>query len=144
MHDIGKYVNLRRHYFFSYRLILSSDIIGFTEREKEVIANIAHYHSKGTPSDLDGNFARLNREEKVKVAKLASLIRLADSIDRSHKQKSSECLIRLHGDTLEVAVTPIDNFSLEQWTFEDKADFFEHVNGVRPVLINQAGGNYGL
>lgn len=41
--------------------------------------------------------------------------------------------IRLQGDTLEVAVTPLDNFSLEQWTFEDKADFFEHVNGVRPV-----------
>ncbi len=144
LHDIGKYVNLRRHYFYSYRLILSSDIIGFTEREKEVIANIAHYHSKGTPSDADGNFARLNREEKVKVAKLASLIRLADSIDRSHKQKCADCMIRLQGDTLEVAVTPLDNFSLEQWTFEDKADFFEHVNGVRPVLINQAGGNYGI
>ena len=53
-------------------------------------------------------------------------------------------MIRLQGDTLEVAVTPLDNFSLEQWTFEDKADFFEHVNGVRPVLINQAGGNYGI
>ena len=144
LHDIGKYVNLRRHYFYSYRLILSSDIIGFTEREKEVMANIAHYHSKGTPSDLDGNFSRLDREEKVKVAKLAALIRLADSIDRSHKQKAADCEIRLHGDTLEVTVAPIEDFSLEQWTFIDKADFFEHVHGVRPVLINQAGGNYGI
>lgn len=144
LHDIGKYVNLRRHYFFSYRLILSSDILGFSEREKEVIANIAHYHSKGTPSDLDVNFTKLNRDEKVKVAKLASLIRMADSIDRSHKQKSGDCSVRLHGDTLEVTVTPIDNFSLEQWTFEDKADFFEHVNGVRPVLILQSGGNCGI
>jgi exopolyphosphatase/guanosine-5'-triphosphate,3'-diphosphate pyrophosphatase len=144
LHDIGKYVNLRRHYFFSYRLILSSDIIGFTEREKEVIANIAHYHSKGTPSDLDGNFARLNRDEKVKVAKLASMIRLADSIDRSHKQKVASCDIRLREDTLEVCVSPLDDFSLEQWTFADKADFFENVHGVRPVLINQAGGNYGV
>lgn len=144
LHDIGKYVNLRRHYFYSYRLILSSDIIGFTEREKEVVANIAHYHSKGTPSDLDGNFARLNRDEKVKVAKLASMIRLADAIDRSHRQKALNCDLRLREDTLEIYVVPLDDFSLEQWTFSDKADFFENVHGVRPVLINQAGGKYGI
>lgn len=140
LHDIGKFVNLRRHYFYSYRLILSSDIIGFSEREKELVANIAHYHSKGTPSNLDANFASLDREEKVKVAKLASMIRLADSIDRSHKQKAGECNIRLHGDNLEITVRPIDDFSLEQWTFNDKADFFEHVHGVRPLLIIKPGG----
>lgn len=144
LHDIGKFVSLRRHYFFSYRLILSSDIIGFTEREKEVIANIAHYHSKGTPSNIDGNFARLDRAEKVKVAKLASMIRIADSIDRSHKQKVADCEIHLHGDNMEITVSPLGDFSLEQWTFEDKADFFEHVHGVRPVLIIQSGGSYGV
>ncbi len=144
LHDIGKFVSLRRHYFFSYRLILSSDIIGFTEREKEIIANVAHYHSKGTPSNLDGNFARLDRAEKVKVAKLASMIRIADSIDRSHRQKVAGCEIRLHGDNLEITVAPIEDFSLEQWTFEDKADFFEHVHGVRPVLIIQSGGPHGV
>ncbi len=144
LHDIGKFVNLRRHYFYSYRLILSSDIIGFTEQEKAVIANIAHYHSKGTPSDLDSNFARLTKEEKVKVAKLSSMIRLADAVDRSHRQKALSCDIRLHGDTLEFTVHTLEDFSLEQWTFEDKADFFEHVHGVKPVLIIKAGGIYGL
>ncbi len=144
LHDIGKFVNLRRHYFYSYRLILSSDIIGFTEQEKAVIANIAHYHSKGTPSDMDSNFARLGKEEKVKVAKLASMIRLADAIDRSHRQKASSYDIRLHGDNLEVIVLPLEDFSLEQWTFDDKADFFEHVHGVKPVMILKFGGAYGV
>ena len=144
LHDIGKFVNLRRHYFYSYRLIFSSDIIGFSEREKEVIANVAHYHSKGTPSSLDANFTRLDLEEKVKVAKLASMIRIADAIDRSHRQKAVTCDIRLHGDNLEITVSPLEDFSLEQWTFEDKADFFEHVHGVRPVLIIQSGGSHGF
>ncbi len=144
LHDIGKFVNLRRHYFYSYRLILSSDIIGFTEREKEVMANIAHYHSKGTPSDLDANFARLDREEKVKVAKLASMIRIADAIDRSHRQKAGAIDIRLHGDNLEISVSPFEDFSLEKWTFDDKAHFFEHVHGVRPVLSILTGGSHGI
>ena len=144
LHDIGKYVNLRRHYFYSYRLILSSDIIGLSEREKEVVANIAHYHSKGTPSNLDGNFARLDRDEKVRVAKLASIIRLADAIDRSHRQKALDCDLRLKEDFLEIFVSPLEDFSLETWTFADKAVFFENVHGVRPVLINRSGGKHGV
>ena len=144
LHDIGKFVSLRRHYFFSYRLILSSDILGFTEKEKEVIANVAHYHSKGAPTDVDPNFSRLGRAEKVLVAKLAAMIRLADSLDRSHRQKTTSCEIRLRGDDLEFKVSPIDDFSLEKWTFEDKAEFFENVHGVRPVLIHQSGGAYAV
>ncbi len=144
LHDIGKYVSLRKHYFYSYRLILSSDILGFAEKEKEVIANVAHYHSKGTPSDVDANFACLERDDKVKVAKLAAMIRLADSVDRSHRQKAMPCDIKLRGDSLEFRVTPLEDFSLEKWTFEDKADFFENVHGIRPVLINLSGGSYGV
>lgn len=144
LHDIGKFVSLRRHYFFSYRLILSSDILGFSEKEKEVMANVAHYHSKGTPSDVDANFATLAREDKVKVAKLAAIIRLADSVDRSHRQKAIPCDIRLRGDNLEFRVSPLDDYSLEKWTFEDKADFFENVHGVRPILLYQAGGSYAV
>ena len=72
------------------------------------------------------------------------MIRLADAIDRSHRQKALSCDIRLHGDNLEFTVHPLEDFSLEQWTFEDKADFFEHVHGVKPVLIIKSGGTYGV
>lgn len=144
LHDIGKFVSLRRHYFYSYRLILSSDILGFSEREKEVMANVAHYHSKGTPADVDPNFASLTRTDKVKVAKLAAMIRLADAIDRSHRQKALPCDIRLRGEILEFKIAPLEDYSLEKWTFEDKADFFENVHGVRPVLLYQHGGSYAV
>ena len=144
LHDIGKFVSLRRHYFYSYRLIYSSDILGFTEEEKEIIANVAYYHSKGNPSDVDVNFARLGRDAKVKVAKLAAMIRLADSVDRSHRQKAVPCDIRLRGETLEFRVAPVEDISLEKWTFDDKAVFFENVHGVRPIMINQSGGSYAV
>jgi len=72
------------------------------------------------------------------------MIRMADSIDRSHRQKAINCEARLHGDNLNIIINPNDNYSLEQWTFEDKADFFEHVHGVRPILIIQSGGTHGV
>lgn len=139
LHDIGKYVCLRRHYFYSYRLIISSDIFGFSEEERAVIANIAHYHSKGTPSNNDANYAVLTKDQKVVVAKLSALIRLADAIDRSHKQKVSDCEVAVKGDEVHIIVTTKEDISLEEWTFADKSDFFQDVYGIRPLLIRQAG-----
>lgn len=134
LHDIGKFVSLRRHYFYSYRLIVSSDILGFSEAEKSVIANVAYYHSKGTPSNFDPNFSLLTPEEKVTTAKLAAIIRLADSIDRSHRQKAVVKDIVLKGEEMIITVDSADEMSLEEWTFADKVEFFENVFGIRPIL----------
>lgn len=139
LHDIGKHVNLRRHYFYSYRLIISSDILGFSKAEREVIANIAYYHSKGTPSDNDANFACLTPVQKVTISKLSAIIRLADAIDRSHRQKVKQAEIALRGDELLITVTSREDMSLEGWTFADKAAFFEDVFGIKATLIRQVG-----
>ncbi|MBP2663135.1 MAG: ppx 1 [Firmicutes bacterium] len=139
LHDIGKHVNLRRHYFYSYRLIISSDILGFSKAERHVIANIAFYHSKGVPSDADTNFAYLTPNQKVSVSKLSAIIRLADAIDRSHRQKVSQAEVTLHGDELTITVTSREDMSLEGWTFADKAGFFEDVFGIKAILIRRAG-----
>lgn len=138
LHDIGKFVSLRKHYYYSYSLIESSDIMGFSDREKAVIANVACYHSKGVPSNTNANFAKLSNEDKMTVAKLAAMIRLADALDRTHKQKALNCEISLKGEELWFHVLSQEDYSLEEWTFEDKADFFEDVFGVTAQLIRQA------
>jgi exopolyphosphatase/guanosine-5'-triphosphate,3'-diphosphate pyrophosphatase len=137
LHDIGKYVSLRRHYFYSYRLIVSSDILGFSEAEKQVIASIACYHSKGTPSNFDSHFAALTPEQQVTTAKLSAIIRLADAVDRSHRQKAVVKAISLKGDEMTIKVDAVDDISLEEWTFADKVDFFENVFGIRAILERQ-------
>jgi exopolyphosphatase/guanosine-5'-triphosphate,3'-diphosphate pyrophosphatase len=139
LHDIGKYVSLRKHYFYSHNLIESSDILGFSEEEKSVIANVAFYHSKGTPNNLDVNFAKLNNRDKMTVAKLAALIRLADAMDRTHRQKAKSFEVSLKGEELYVRLTAKEDYSLEEWTFQDKAEFFENVFGIKAKLIRQIG-----
>ncbi len=137
LHDIGKYVSLRRHYFYSYRLIISSDIIGFSEEERALMANIAYYHSKGTPSLSDANFAALTPDQRITLAKLAAIIRVADAVDRSHMQKAAIRDISLCGEEVVITVSADQDISLEEWTFIDKADFFENVFGIRPTLVRQ-------
>ena len=134
VHDIGKYINLRTHYFHSYRLILSSDIFGFSEEEKSVMANVACYHSKGIPSEADANFRVLTEEQKILVSKLIAIIRLSDALDRSHCQKLHNVTLACKGDELIITYDGVEDTALEEWTFLDKAQFFEEVFGIQAIL----------
>lgn len=134
LHDTGKHINLRRHYAYSYDLILSSDILGFSDNEKQIIATVAYYHSKFRPSLEDAHFAVLSDDQRIVTAKLAAILRIADAMDRSHHQKAGDHQITLKGDKLMIRVKSDEDMSLEEWTFEDKADFFEEVFGILPIL----------
>lgn len=139
LHDIGKFVSLRKHYLYSRRLIESTDILGFSDRERLIMANVASYHSKGTPTNADRNFAQLSNDEKVVVAKLAAILRLADAVDRTHRQKTMQHDIQVRNNELIIRVKSQEDLSLEEWTFADKADFFENVFGFKAKLIRQVG-----
>lgn len=139
LHDIGKFVSLRRHYFYSYLLIKSSDIMGFSEVEKDMIANIAQYHSKITPVSGSPSLNGLTDRQKVTVAKLAAVIRLADAVDRAHRQKITGIDMELKGNELTITVNAHTDISLEEWTFLDKVVFFEGVFGIRAILNRITG-----
>ena len=53
LHDIGKYVSMRSHSLYSYQLIMGTDIIGFTEEDKQIIALASYYHAHNV---LEGDF----------------------------------------------------------------------------------------
>ncbi|MCX7710871.1 MAG: HD domain-containing protein, partial [Clostridia bacterium] len=55
LHDIGKYINMNSHDIHSFNIIRYQDIMGFSERELNMIANIARYHSFDIPKYTDRN-----------------------------------------------------------------------------------------
>ena len=134
LHDIGKFISLRNHAYYSYRLILSSDILGFSEAEKAIMASVAYYHSQGISGEVHYNYAMLPTASKVTAAKLAAIIRLADAMERSHRQKVLAAAALLKGNELTIQVRVREDYSLEEWTFAKKADFFEDVFGLRANL----------
>ncbi|MDU2064250.1 MAG: HD domain-containing protein [Sporomusaceae bacterium] len=134
LHDIGKFVSLRSHPYYSYRLICSSDILGLSEKEKAVMANVAYYHSQGIPDNHHYNYSILTKKSQVTVAKLSAILRLADAMDRSHRQKAIAAAAVFKNNELNIQVKVNEDYSLEEWTFADKADFFEDVFGIRANL----------
>jgi len=137
LHDTGKYVNLKSHAAHSRDLIRSLDLIGVTGRELKIIANVARYHSQDTPQESHTEYMELPESDRLLVSKLSAIIRLADALDRSHRQKFTDIRIKMKENRLVVTGISAQDTSLEEWTFGYKSDFFEEVYGIRPVLIKK-------
>jgi exopolyphosphatase/guanosine-5'-triphosphate,3'-diphosphate pyrophosphatase len=129
LHDIGDYVHYSGHHKHSYYLIQHADIMGITPGERAIVANIARYHRKGPPDTAHPNFRDLDKEARGKVRGLASILRIADALDREHKQKieSVRAAIDRGGSKVTLFLRGSEDRELEEWTVGGKASLWRDV-----------------
>ena len=96
LHSCGKFVNMNVGTMMSYHIIMSTEILGLSHKEREEIANIVKFNEYYLPSQTKAQVS-LMTADYMKVAKLASILRLADVLDKSHRQKISDMKFRLQG-----------------------------------------------
>jgi exopolyphosphatase/guanosine-5'-triphosphate,3'-diphosphate pyrophosphatase len=137
LHDVGHYVSSIGHHKHSYYVVLHSDMPGFTERERVLIAALCRYHRKALPSAVHGAFQLLNNDEKRILTLQIPLLRLADNLDRSHDQRIQglDCKLR-NGDVL-LQVHSKGDIDLEQWGAERAGTLFRQVYN-RELSITKA------
>ncbi|WP_203649703.1 Ppx/GppA phosphatase family protein [Secundilactobacillus yichangensis] len=134
LHDVGAYINAHEHYLHSDYIIQHTSIIGLSVHERQIIAAIARYHSSTTPSEDLSHFQKLDTSERLLVAKLAAILRLADALDDDRQQKISRISISIKTPKLVITVYSNDNLSFENWEFTYKSQFFEETFGLKPQL----------
>ena len=133
LHDIGKYVNLNDPGKNGYQLIISTEIMGLSHREREVVANIVLYNTQELP-DTDELDTAFWREEYLRIAKLSSILRLANALDRGHKQKLEKCSMARKGKELIISLETNQDITLEITRFSKKSETFSEFTGITPVL----------
>jgi exopolyphosphatase/guanosine-5'-triphosphate,3'-diphosphate pyrophosphatase len=142
LHDIGMFVNNRSHHKHSEYLISSFTLFRLTEEEIKTIACIARYHRKAPPLKTHLAYNSLSLEKQIVVQKLSALLRVANSLDISHKQKVKKLEVELtKNQEVVLNVSVNDSFVLEQASFYDKKRLFEEVTGNRLNLIVKTEGN---
>jgi len=88
------------------------------------------------PSSAHPLYGSLPREQKILVQKLSAILRLANSLDRSHKQKIKKVEVRRNTkQELTVFAYSQDNCLLEQQDFSDKKDMIEDIAGNKVNLV---------
>ncbi|MGH7271873.1 MAG: HD domain-containing protein, partial [Polyangiaceae bacterium] len=126
LHDIGDYVHYSGHHKHSQYLIQHADIMGITPDERAIVSNIARYHRKGPPDPSHLAYRDLGKEARGKVRGLASILRIADALDREHKQKIER--VRAAVDEGAGRVTLFlsgdSDRELEEWTVRAKASMW--------------------
>ncbi len=136
LHDCGKYISMVHSAECSYEIIMATEIIGLSHEEREMVAHIVRSSSGGLAGfrELTAG-SMLEKRDYMTIAKLTAILRLANALDRSHKQKIRDIRVSLKDDhVMQILVDAKEDLTLEQAFFTEKVEFFEEVFSIRPVL----------
>ncbi|MDO4855563.1 MAG: exopolyphosphatase [Limosilactobacillus gorillae] len=133
--DIGNFISPQGHYRHSAYILEANPLIGLSDQDNRVIAEVSRYHSSESPDVDEHHYRNMDNEIQLPVAKLAAILRVADSLDDSRQQKISKLELKLEGDRLKIYAHASDDLVLEKWAFQRKNKLFTDVYGLQPELI---------
>ena len=134
LHDCGKYISLVNLGECSYNIIMSTEIIGLSHKEREIVANVVKYnHMDFNYGEVTGS-GTIDRDAYLTIAKLTAILKIANGLDRSHKQKFKDVRAVLKERELIITVDDSVDITLEKGLFTRRSVFFEEVYSVRPVI----------
>ena len=134
LHEVGTYVSPRAHHKHSEYLILNSEIFGLDRSDVTIVALVARYHRHSPPMPDHARYAALSQEDRIRVCKLAALLRVADALERTHVQRVARIEISILDDKLRIRLPGLADAAVERLAMESKADLFEDVFGLQVVI----------
>jgi exopolyphosphatase / guanosine-5'-triphosphate,3'-diphosphate pyrophosphatase len=143
LHDVGGVVSLKSHHKHALYLITRSELPGFTPREMFLVGCVARYHRKAPPSPLHREFAQLSLADRNRVRVLAGILRVADALDKEHRQKISDVSLLRQAGAVEIRTRGADDILLERWALRKKDDLFRETFGVSVSLSREGDSTDG-
>ena len=134
LHDIGMYIKASGHQKHGQYIVANSEIFGLYGDELDIIANVIRYHRGDPPSQSDFEYMTLQREERMLVLKMASLLRVADALERGHSRQPRKITVEHRFETVVLHVDKKFDLSLELMGIEEKGGLFQDVFGYKVVL----------
>ncbi len=125
LHDVGDFISSAAHHKHTQYIIENTDVMGLSVEQRMVVACVARYHRRAAPNAKHALFKKLGPADRRRVRKLASILRIADALDRGHRSKVRH--IDIGSAPGRVTITPhgAGDLALEVWTARRKAELFE-------------------
>ena len=135
--DVGHYVSDSGHHKHSYYVVANSDIAGFTQRERMLVACLCRYHRKSLPDPVHGQYQALPADDRRALLYLIPILRLADNLNRSRQQRIRGIECRLRDGRVVLEVQSSHDIDLEQWGAERAGEAFRQIYN-RPIEVQRA------
>ena len=142
LHDLGQFVGYKGHHKHSLYLISNTELPNFSDREMLRVANVARYHRKAHPQEHHHYYSILDESERESVKKLAAILRIADALDREHRQGVTGVTTKISDAEVALWLDGTAGVLLESFTVQKKADLFQQTFG-REVNLRFLGERRG-
>jgi exopolyphosphatase / guanosine-5'-triphosphate,3'-diphosphate pyrophosphatase len=88
LHDTGHMVSHRGHHKHGEYLALNGDIPGLEGCDRAIVAGLVRYHNrKSEPASHHAAYSSLDDADKPILRRLAAILRIAEGLDHSHRQR---------------------------------------------------------
>ena len=135
LHNCGKYISLTDVADCAYNIIMATEIIGLSHAERQIVANVVRFNTAPfVYYDELAAVSSVSREEYLVIAKLTAILKLANSLDRSHDQLIKEVAVAVKGSELVITVHCDRDLTLESATLKYGNTLFEEVFNLAPTL----------
>jgi exopolyphosphatase/guanosine-5'-triphosphate,3'-diphosphate pyrophosphatase len=138
LHDIGFFISNRSHHKHSFYIIQNSELFGIPDRDRQLVAATARYHRRTQPRESHEEYRSLERTDRLIVGKLAAMLRIADALDRNHRQQAANATFEIRNGQLRIGVAGIDDPTTERIALKQKGQMFIDVFGLRLHMFKGA------
>jgi exopolyphosphatase/guanosine-5'-triphosphate,3'-diphosphate pyrophosphatase len=134
LHELGSFVNRMGRHRHTYYLIANSELFGYSQDQRLLIAAISRYIGKSRPSERDREVRNLRPAERPMLDRAVLLLRIARALNQGRRgivqrvrarEKEADVVLELRGKA---------GMDLEVWAAEKERAYFRDVFGRNLVV----------
>jgi len=137
IHEIGMFIQNSGYHLHGQYIATNAEIFGLQRVELDIIGNVLRYQRGEPPSSTDIDYIALQREERILVLKMASILRVADSLDPGHSQQIKRISVEKKSETVVLHAEGSLDLPMEFLPDEGKTGLFQEVFGYKIVVSHE-------
>lgn len=130
LHECGGFIADASHHKHSQYIIQHSDIFGLSQPDIRLVALIARYHRNSPPKPTHSIYRDLDTLQQMRVSKIASLLRIADALDRTHSARTENISLEVSPGILNIYLADVTDATVERIAMKSKGNLFQNIFGL--------------
>ncbi|MDQ6964058.1 MAG: Ppx/GppA phosphatase family protein [Mariprofundales bacterium] len=126
-HEIGVYVRPNSHHRHAAYLIDASPMVGLTQDEKSMVAQMVRSQRKSFPDEGSWRLASFEPQDRERVIKLSLLLRLAIAVNRERRGSVQSICCSIDEQGVTFTLIGEGSLELELWSIQKLDAIFQQV-----------------
>jgi exopolyphosphatase/guanosine-5'-triphosphate,3'-diphosphate pyrophosphatase len=134
LHEVGQFISQSGHHRHAYYILMETPILGLSDAELAVVANVARYHRKAPPDLSHECYRDLAERDRDRVRSLSAILRVADALDHDHRQRVAAVKATPRGSELRLSLRTRGDVMLDELSVGEKGDLLRAEFGLKLVV----------